>query len=766
MNIRIGFSCIFTALVLALIFCAVKSFRSTKKIGKAVGLFDLSLIPAVLGNLIIIGSSIEWISMVGYYVYFIGMDIVMAGLVLFTNEYCQGIGKPNQKHRKPTAMYAILAVDAVQILLNLVLGHCFSLEPVEVQDKIYYKLVAHWGQYIHRVVDYFVLLCVFIMLILACVRTAKVFRERYSVIVISIIIITVWESFYIFSRTPIDRSMIGFGVFGIIVYFLALCYRPLRLLEKMLSSVVANSSDYIYVYDGYGKVIWANNNGIKFLGLENRPIEEIRPALVKKFGERKFTNEDWIMKKSIGIGENIRYYTIENHAINEDKKHLAGSYITIHDNTDEQLRIRREIYNSTHDSLTGLYTKQYMGENIKRVLEENPDTIFVAIFIDVKNFKIVNDVFSPKFGDLALQQIADWIRSDMTEQCVYGRIAGDTFGVFMPKELFEQFLDKLEVDLANFIVTDGKVEHRLLIHFGVYEIEERNIEVSVMFDRAHFAISSLKDNFKKHIAYYDKELRNKLLWEQKITGELTDAINTMQIMPYLQPITDRNGKVVGAEALARWIHPENGFMSPGMFIPVFEKNGMIVEVDRHIWRCACEILSEWKGKFDDLFISINISPKDFYFIDIVSEITDLVAKYRIDPKKLRIEITETVMMTDEKEKFNILQKLRSFGFIVEMDDFGSGFSSLNLLKDMPVDVLKIDMKFLSSSDDNDKAQTIIKNSIKLSEELNIVSLTEGVETKKQYFDLSSMGCNLFQGYFFAKPMPRDNFEEFVTSQIN
>ena len=272
-----------------------------------------------------------------------------------------------------------------------------------------------------------------------------------------------------------------------------------------------------------------------------------------------------------------------------------------------------------------------------------------------------------------------------------------------------------------------------------------------------------RDCQKLHIAAYDNKLREKALWDQQITADLAEAIATRQIRPYLQPITDRSGKVVGAEALARWIHPQHGFMSPAVFIPLLEKNGLIVEVDKHIWRCACEILADWKKEGKEQFISVNISPKDFYYIDIVSEIKGLVQKYDLSPEKLRIELTETVMMTDAKEKFRMLDELRHAGFIVEMDDFGSGYSSLNLLKDMPVDVLKLDMKFLSDTDGSTRAKTIIRNIIRLSEELNIVSLTEGVETLQQYDQLSSMGCMLFQGYYFAKPMPRDEFENFAAT---
>ena len=260
-------------------------------------------------------------------------------------------------------------------------------------------------------------------------------------------------------------------------------------------------------------------------------------------------------------------------------------------------------------------------------------------------------------------------------------------------------------------------------------------------------------------------MRQKVLWDQHITAQLSAALADGQIRPYLQAIADTNGKIIGAEALARWIHPTEGFLSPAKFIPVFEKNGMIVEVDRSMWRSACEIRARWQKDGIDLFISVNISPKDFYFMDVSAEIQELVKQYGVEPARLRIEITETVMMTDIENKMRILDELRKAGFIVEMDDFGSGYSSLNMLKDMPVDVLKIDMKFLSRTEDVLRAQTIVRNIINLSDDLGISALTEGVETEDQYHVLSDMGCRMFQGYYFSKPIPVSEFESLYQSGI-
>ena len=249
-----------------------------------------------------------------------------------------------------------------------------------------------------------------------------------------------------------------------------------------------------------------------------------------------------------------------------------------------------------------------------------------------------------------------------------------------------------------------------------------------------------------------------MLWEQQISSEVTDALQSRQIRPYLQPLVDYSGRVIGAEALVRWYHPVHGLLMPSSFIPVFEKNGMIAQVDRYMWKCACEILTGLEDQTQ--FISVNVSPKDFYFMDVEKELSSLAAEYRIRPGRLRIEITETAMDTDAGNRIKMLTKLQEEGFIVEMDDFGSGYSSLNMLKDIPVNVLKIDMVFLNRTKDERKAEKILQNMISMSSDLGIQALTEGVETEDQYRLLAGMGCHYFQGYYFAKPMPVEEFEVF------
>ena len=759
MNERIGFSLIFIFLIIIQSVCVVLARRSSRSIGSSVAMLCCSLILPVTGNLVIIASTNRILSLTGYYIYMLGMDMVLFALIRFTDRYCQGIGDGTQK---PTVVYAALEFDCVQLLLNIVFKHAFEVERITVENAPYYRLVPHFGETIHRIVDYGILGAVILIFILATVKTVRLYRERYIVLLISIVTAGVWQAFYIISGTPIDRSIIGMNCVGLLVFYFSIYYRPLKLLDRMLSDIASNMADALFVYDQMGRCIWANKHALDMLGLTDKELERVTDGLKSYFGEREFIQADRIEKRTVGSGDDERHYIINNRAFVADSKHIAGAFLSIHDNTEEERRLKRELYSSSHDSLTGLYTKQYLYYRIRKLLDNDAETEYLALFIDVKNFKIVNDVFGTKFGDLALKQIADVLKAYDSEKYLYGRLAGDTFGIFLPASQFDA--ERVEKELAAFIVTDGTIEHNLLIHIGVYEVSERSTDISVMFDRAHLSLSRITDEYKTRIVYYDSNVRENVLWGQRISAQLGEALETMQIRPYLQPITDRSGRVIGAEALARWIHPEKGYMPPSLFIPTFEKNGMIVEVDRHIWRCACKILSEWQGVCSDLFISVNISPKDFYFFDVVNEIRGLVREYGIEPSKLRIEITETVMMTDSAERMATLAELRRDGFIVEMDDFGSGYSSLNLLKEMPVDVLKIDMKFLSRSDELNRSNTILKNIIRLADDLDIMSLTEGVETEQQYKMLASMGCTLFQGYYFAKPMPVEEFEQYVAAQ--
>ena len=745
------FTILFIILIAALLICVAAAKRSHKAIGSYVAFLICALIPPVTGNLIIISSEDQLLSTVGCYIYYLGMDVVMLALLQFTFQYCR-IQWPNKTVR--FLVYALLAADAIQLLCNPFFGHAFSTERILVDSAPYYRLIPYAGQTFHRIVDYGIFVAVLLIFLFRLLRAPSIYSEKYSVILLSAVLGGCWQSYYIFSRTPVDSSMIGFAVFGILIFYFSLIYRPFRLLDRMLANIASELPEAVFSFDRSGQCIWANQPGMELAGVTEENLETVMETLTETFGELD-SGGDWCARRVLGGGSNASYYALEKHGVTDDHGRQVGSFLTIRNITEEQRILEAEKYNARHDRLTDLYTKEHLYESIQALLREHPDTDYAIVYIDVKDFKIVNDIFGNEFGDFALCSIADWLRAHVPPGSVYGRLGGDMFGVCIPVDAFDP--EAYEKELFQFIIRDKAIEHSVLIHLGVYEITEKDLEVSVMFDRARLALSSVKDEYQTHVAYYDDEMRQKVLWEQHISTQLLEAIEKRQIVPYLQPIVDQSGKVAGAEALVRWIHPVDGFLSPAAFIPVFEKNGMIAEVDKYMWRCACEILAEWKEIRSDLFLSVNISPKDFYFMDVGAELRAVVREYGINPAQLRVEITETVMMTDIENRIKILTDLRNDGFLVEMDDFGSGYSSLNLLKDMPVDIIKIDMMFLRRAKDNSRAQTILHNIIDLSEDLGISSLTEGVETEAQYQMLAGMDCKYFQGYYFAKPMPVEEF---------
>ena len=753
---RIIFSAIFTAVIIAQIVCVYKARHSAKPIGHYVAAINSAIIPPLLGNLILIGSHEKVISQVGCYIYFLGVDLVVMTLARFTVEYCKTRNKTLSKSR---IVYIPLAADAVQLLLNPFTGHAFDLKPVEFEGLIYWKLEPYIGQAFHRVVTYSMVIGVVVILMQTASKMPKIYRERYTSISLIVIFVGLWQGAYLFSDSPINRSMLGYGTLGLLIYFFALQYRPLRLLDRMLSGIISGMDEALYIFDPAGKCIWANRTGLELADVTEENVENATENLLKMFYNAGSENDTGSVQRVIGSGDNVRYYVLEENKNSDEKGRSLGTYLRISDVTDEQNRMKREMYDATHDMMTGLYTREYLFTKISEKLCSDTDTEYYALYVDVRNFQMVNDIFGNEFGDHAIRHIGEWISNYLSDNCIYGRLIGASFGILMPKNEWDH--NHIEETLTNFILKDRKAHYHVLIHVGVYEIDRKEDAVSVMFDRAFLSLSTITDEFHVHIAYYDANIREKLLWDQTISSELGEAIDNRQMFPYLQPIADRNGNIVGAEALARWEHPEYGFLAPYKFIPVFEHNGLIVDVDRYMWRCTCETLARWKKLGSELFISVNISPKDFYFLDVFEEMKSLVKEYDIEPSRLRIEITESVMMNEEENRMEILEQFRKEGFIVEMDDFGSGYSSLNMLKDMPVDVLKIDMKFLGKSDNADRANIIVQNVISLSRDLGIAALTEGVETRDQYEVLAEMGCRLFQGYYFAKPMPVKEFEKFA-----
>ncbi len=753
----ITFIVVLGILILILFICIARTYWSTKPIAGPVLRLLLSAMLPVLGNIIIIMGQHPVIAAGGYIVYFIGTDIMLLFLLRYILLYC------SFEHfhlRFLVSIYCLGFIDCVMILLNPWLHHVFDLQPTHLSDgTIYYRLESLWYHYIHLGLSLFLVVLVLAIVLQKLISCPALYREKYLVILFSILVEALWEAYYIASNIPVDMSMLGYVACGVLVYYFSIEYVPYYLMDRMLSNIVSHLSDGLLFYDEGDSFVYANSSAYHLFHLSTDEQDKLQGAVFDLVGEENWPIPDGdVLPRSFDTGSQTLSLEISKKKLFDKRGLLIGSFVNIQDRTDEERRLANERYLSTHDKLTGLYNAEYFYQRAAQLLADHPDREYMLISSDIKEFKLINDIYGSRTGDAILVKLARTLENHATKESVYGRINNDIFALLMPKDHYSEELFTEGAKALPYVESD--MNFPIIIHIGVYEVTDRSLPVIIMLDRCFLAIASIKQDVEKRVAYYDDRIRADILWEQVISGSLDEAMNKGELVPYLQSQVDAEGKVAGAEVLVRWNHSQEGFLTPGRFIPVLEKNGMIVNMDRYIWESACQILARWKAEgHTDTYLSVNISHKDFYFLDIYQCFTQLVEKYDIDPEMLRLQITETIVMSDIEHRLITINQLRDYGFIVEMDDFGSGYSSLSMLKDLPIDVLKIDMKFLYQTDYPVRGRTILDLIIKMAKDLEMPVVAEGVETEEQVGFLSEMGCDMFQGYYFAKPVPVTVFEE-------
>ena len=414
-------------------------------------------------------------------------------------------------------------------------------------------------------------------------------------------------------------------------------------------------------------------------------------------------------------------------------------------------------YRLNYDSLTKAYNRYGFYKNAQKLIKEHTDTEYCLILSDIKSFKLINEIYGENIADKILIDEVNIIRQKMKGNSVLGRLNGDIIAMVIPKEYLseKEFSDMIKLLSDRY----SNKNFRLHIYLGVYYIKDVNETIRQMVDKVSLVIMKSKGNMSNYILYYDENSYRNDIFKQQLIGEFETALNENQFCMYLQPQTDKDGNMLGAEALIRWNHPNMGLIMPGAFIECFEDAGLIYRLDNYIWEEAAKQLKIWKDSGYNYYISVNISAKDFYHIDVYQTFKNLVSKYGIDTDKLHIEITETALSEDKQAAHKTIERLHDEGFIIEIDDFGSGYSSFNFLKDVCADVIKIDRVFLKKSSHEERGEQILRPIISLSHDIGMDVITEGVENVDQLSMLAKMNCDWFQGYYFSKPITVGDFEE-------
>ena len=432
-----------------------------------------------------------------------------------------------------------------------------------------------------------------------------------------------------------------------------------------------------------------------------------------------------------------------------------------------QMRVDDELkYRAEYDVLTGILNKSKFFYNTRNMLNIFGTEDFAFIRIDIEKFQLINSFFGMDEGDNLLKYMADYLQNVEKEYryITYGRIEADIFAVCFSykneKEITDfvkKFTNQMEKYPLDFDITP---------FFGVYLVKNRDLSINEMYDKANLASKNCKGNYIQNYFFYTKEMSEEIIKEQHIINNMKNALKNEEFVLYLQPKYElQRNSIAGAEVLVRWITADGRMISPGEFIPVFERNGFILKLDQYVWEKTCQLLAGWRDEGRKIFpVSVNISRVSLYNPKIVDVICGLTEKYNIPPEWLQLELTESAYTGNPKAIKEMMEQLQKKGFSILMDDFGSGYSSLNVLKDIAVDVLKIDMKFLDGSGDDGRSENILASVVRMAKWLNMPVVAEGAERKEQVSFLHSIGCEYVQGFYFARPMPVKEYEKLLYEQ--
>ena len=451
------------------------------------------------------------------------------------------------------------------------------------------------------------------------------------------------------------------------------------------------------------------------------------------------------------------YYEIErmNNQLMNSQRALIKNNMQLKKVLNEIIEANNLITVLEHDQLTNLYCAAAFYQKAREKIKKDSQDIIV---VDIEHFQMINEIFGRSTGDKLLKDFARFLSGlRNADEGIFCRAYADTFYICMSTN--RKFYDELNEKIKRYFSQYPLPVH-ISVKIGVYSVEDTTISTAQMCDRAFLAMEDVSKKGAGQIGFYNEELHSKLLMEHKILDSIPQALKDHDFLLYLQPKVEMSSKkIVGAEALIRWKHKDFGWIRPDQFIPLLEKRHQIYQIDKYIWEEACKVLKYRKeNHLSAIAVSVNVSRDDLYEDDLLDVLKNLITKYELDPKQLHLEIIERAYVDDSEHMYQILTKLREHGFIIEMDDFGTGESSLAMLADMPIDYIKLDRKFLVSGLHDKRHIEVIRAMINLAKTLDIDVLAEGIETKEQEQILYDLGCRYAQGYFYGKPAPDIDFE--------
>lgn len=455
-------------------------------------------------------------------------------------------------------------------------------------------------------------------------------------------------------------------------------------------------------------------------------------------------------------GKDVALFTL----LEADEDYSMSIPIAKYHNIDKNAIMSKLSYRIKLDGLTQIPNFAQFVVNVEKIIKTNTDKKYSIVAFDINRFKTINDIYGITIADDVLKSVGEILEVTFDKQGNYGRLHSDVFAFcmeFTKKGDIIKMIEKIRMNINN-----KKFDFEVDTSYGIYIVDDRNVPVNLMCDRAVMAYkTTIKDDIMRFCAFYDEQYRADIIKAREIENEMYAALEERQFVMYLQPkymLSDFS--LYGAEALVRWVHPTKGIIPPNDFIPLFEKNGFIIKLDEFMWEEACKTIRGWidEGR-KPVPISVNISRYHLKNNDLQAVLTNLINKYDLTPDMLNLEITESIFLDKPEELNRVLVKLQKLGFKLEIDDFGSGFSSLNFIRNISVDTIKIDREFLDSEIATEKGKIVVNHTIAMAKDLMLSVVAEGVESQEHVDFLKSSKCDIAQGYYFARPMPLADFNK-------
>ncbi len=622
------------------------------------------------------------------------------------------------------------------------------------------------------------LLCIImvsISLIFLFAKTLKaptIYKYKYAIVLSVYIVAVIVYHVFLFLKSGIEATAILFAFLNFFIAYFSIYSSPERLEKKALYKINEELPDAIICFDTVPKLIYLNLKAREIFKSDTENQNDEKKSISKRKLMKFFLNvqNDWknLSKqkdKNLGVRDlmvngSTHYFNVEFHPIMSEKIQV-GSFIKLTDKTEDIEKVRREEYIADHDSLTKLYNRKKFFETAESLLESEKDQNWNMICFNIKDFKLVNELFGNRKGDELLKKYAEFVQKYASRKCCYGRINDDKIALLIKEGEFPVQTFKENVIELSSLFDNLKIH----INAGVYKITDVNERIEIMYDKAVMALKKDSDSYQKLFTTYDANSLEQMREEKNIMDKFEKVLMNEEVLLYLQPIVNEKGEALGCEARARWLN-DGKIISSGKFINALRTSGLICKLDYYIWNLAAQTLCDWKiDGLDNFSITVSVDEKDIYYLDIVKVFKELVQKNKIEPQNLVIQFKENDFVKNYRHASTVANKLSEEGFPVCITDFGGGYSSLNVLKDMDINSIKMDVSFVDAEIENSRNTKILNTIVSLAHDLNYSVVSKGIKNQSQVEQMCEMGFKLFQGDYFSPAIDVSSFEKKYLPQI-